>query len=54
MIVFYCIQIIFQLRELKKKLMDSMDKTKSSEKRAKELEDILNVSTFLLQILKQV
>ncbi|XP_035430088.2 coiled-coil domain-containing protein 39 [Spodoptera frugiperda] len=31
-----------KLRELKKKLMDSMDKTKSSEKRAKELEDILN------------
>ncbi|KAH9634213.1 hypothetical protein HF086_001415 [Spodoptera exigua] len=31
-----------KIRELKDKMVESMDKTKSSEKRAKELEDILN------------
>lgn len=40
--------IIFQLQELKEKLVDSNDKTKSSEKRAKELEQMLNVSHFAL------
>lgn len=39
---------VSQIGELKEKLTDSLDKSKSSEKRAKELEDMLNVSTNLL------
>ncbi|KAM3966730.1 coiled-coil domain-containing protein 39 [Aphomia sociella] len=34
--------IISKIRELKEKLTDSLDRSKSSEKRAKELEDMLN------------
>lgn len=35
---------LFQIKDLKEKVIDSTDKSKSSERRAKELEDILNVS----------
>lgn len=37
--------VMLQIAELKERVFESLDKSKSSEKRAKELEDMLNVSS---------
>lgn len=45
---------LFQIKDLKEKVIDSTDKSKSSERRAKELEDILNVSIYINNILFRI